>query len=326
MKKKILISGITGQDGYNMAHYIIQNYPNEYNIYGSYRNKNKIDLNDELFNKINLVNIDISDHNSIDIAFQTIIPDYFINFASDQPQFEKNDLFMFQTNTNSTVFILQCILKYNKNCRYFSAGSSLEFGKKQGETIVDINDSCSPHTMYGISKLTNRYITDYYRKEYNLFVVHAILFNHDSSRRTDAFILKKIINHLKHIKNDISDSNQCITIENINARKDWSDSNDFIEAIWLMLNKDTSMNYILSSGNKNSLIDFIEIACKYLDIDVQWMSKNNDLCLVHNNKIILIGNKGNSDVIIGNNKDTLETLNWKPKISFDKMIFNMITR
>jgi len=116
-----------------------------------------------------------------------------------------------------------------------------------------------------------------------------------------------------------------IVCENIDICKDWSDSRDFIEAIWLMLNHSVPLTYILSSGKLNSLINFINIVCKYLNINTVWKEDNNKLLLYHNNNIILIGKHSKDNIfIIGNNNETKKLLNWNPHITFEKMIFDMI--
>ena len=354
---KILITGVTGQDGYNMVAFLLKQ-PLKYDIYGGYNNKL---VDDPLLNNIKLIKLDLSNNENIEYCFKSILPDYFINFAGAQPQFEKNNIKMFQINTLSTIFILDCILKYNPNCKYFSAGSCMEYDISTSTStststfdptstfdsipafdstidpnsssnstinsnsigIINIDTLTQPNTPYGISKLANRHLVEYYRNKFNIFAIHAILFNHDSYRRTEHFILKKIINHLQIIK-----AGKIITpivCENIDICKDWSDSRDFIEAIWLMLNHSVPLTYILSSGKLNSLINFINIVCKYLNINTVWKEDNNKLLLYHNNNIILIGKHSKDNIfIIGNNNETKKLLNWNPHITFEKMIFDMI--
>lgn len=329
--KKVTITGITGQDGYNMASYLIEKHlcfedslkNKEYIIYGCYLNPDKIVKNDQLFSSINLVKLDLTNFQDIENHFKEVCPDYFINFASAQPQYVKDNLKMFQTNTISSIYILECILKYNSKCRYLSAGSCLEYDLSESQTI-NLDTIPHPTTIYGISKLTNRYLTEYYRNTYNLFSVHVIFFNHDSSRRTDDFILKKIVTHMKKIKsNEISPMIFC---ENINVSKDWSDSRDFMEAIWLMLEYNKAETYILSSNKLNSLIDFINLVCKYLNMDVTWRyNESKFMCLYYNDNIILTGKyQQKNPLIIGCNEKVINMLQWNQKISFEKMIYDMI--
>jgi GDPmannose 4,6-dehydratase len=330
----ILIIGITSQDGSNMARFLLEKYNNNINIIGCYNNFNKINKINDIINFINLCNLDLNNLIDIDLIVKKYNPDYIFNFASAQPQFENNNINFFKINTLSTIQFLDSIVKYNKNIKYFSAGSSLEYNNNNNNNIVDINNKAEPDNIYGITKLSNRLIINYYKNKYNLFLIHAILFNHDSPSRTDDFMSIKIIKHLIKVKKIIDENlnNEKLNfdifeINNIFTYRDWSDSRDFIEAIWLMMIHENPDNYILSSFKEYSFYDLINVSLTKLNyINYEWKKENSNTILFYKNYKILISLFSNPiKNVIGNNIETLKNLQWKPKITFEQMVNNIIS-
>jgi GDPmannose 4,6-dehydratase len=328
----ILIIGITGQDGSNMARFLLKKYNNNINIIGCYNNFNKISNINDILNLITIYKLDLNNLIDIDLIIKKYNPDYIINFASAQPQFENNNINFFKINTLSTIQFLDSIVKYNKNIKYFSAGSSLEYNNNN--IIIDINNKAEPDNIYGITKLSNRLIINYYKNKYNLFLIHAVLFNHDSPSRTDDFMTIKIIKHLINVKKIIDENlnNENLNfdifeINNIFTYRDWSDSRDFIEAIWLMLNHNQPDNYILSSFKEYSFYDLINVSLTKLNyIDYEWKKENNNTILFYKNYKILISLFSNPiKNVIGNNIETINKILWTPKITFEEMVNNIIS-
>ncbi len=323
---KVLIIGITGQDGSNFARYLLK-YQKNLEIYGSYNSEKKLLLISDILKDIQILKIDLYDLQNIEDVIKSILPDYIINFSAAQPQFENNNINFFKINTISTIHILDCIVKYKTNIKYFSAGSSLEFNNDKN--MINLNDKSEPNNIYGITKLSNRLIINYYKNKYNIFAVHAVLFNHDSASRTDDFISKKIINNLKNIKEcvDNNDENyKPMEINNIFTYRDWSDSRDFVEAIWLMMEMNNPNNYILSSSNEYSLYDFINICLDILNFkDIEWKKEDLLTILYYKNKKVLISlNSTTIKGIVGDNSETKFLLNWTPRITFKNMIEDII--
>jgi len=328
----ILIIGITGQDGSNMARFLLKKYNNNINIIGCYNNFNKISNINDILNLITIYKLDLNNLIDIDLIIEKYNPDYIINFASAQPQFENNNINFFKINTLSTIQFLDSIVKYNKNIKYFSAGSSLEYSNNN--IIIDINNKAEPDNIYGITKLSNRLIINYYKNKYNLFLIHAVLFNHDSPSRTDDFMTIKIIKHLINVKKIIDENlnNENLNfdifeINNIFTYRDWSDSRDFIEAIWLMMNHNQPDNYILSSFKEYSFYDLINVSLTKLNyIDYEWKKENNNTILFYKNYKILISLFSNPiKNVIGNNIETINKILWTPKITFEEMVNNIIS-
>jgi len=322
----VLIIGITGQDGSNMARYLLEKY-NNINIIGCYYNDNKISNINDILNFITLYKLDLNDLNNINIVVEKYNPNYIINFASAQPQFENNNINFFKINTLSTIQFLDSIIKYNKNIKYFSAGSSLEYSNNK--KIINLNDKAEPDNIYGITKLTNRFIINYYKNKYNLFLIHAVLFNHDSPSRSDDFISMKIIKYLINVKKMINENlnYEIFEINNIFTYRDWSDSRDFIEAIWLMMTHNNPDNYILSAYKEYSLYDLINISLIKLNYnDYEWKKENNNTILFYKNKKILVSLLSDPvKNVIGDNTETIQKILWTPKITFEQMIDNIIS-
>ena len=323
----VLIIGITGQDGSNMARYLLEKYDNNINIIGCYNNDNKISNINDILNFITLYKLDLNDLNNINIVVEKYNPNYIINFASAQPQFENNNINFFKINTLSTIQFLDSIVKYNKNIKYFSAGSSLEYSNNK--KIINLNDKAEPDNIYGITKLTNRFIINYYKNKYNLFLIHAVLFNHDSPSRSDDFISMKIIKYLINVKKMIYENlnYEIFEINNIFTYRDWSDSRDFIEAIWLMMTHNNPDNYILSAYKEYSLYDLINISLIKLNYnDYEWKKENNNTILFYKNKKILVSLLSDPvKNVIGDNTETIQKILWTPKITFEQMIDNIIS-
>jgi GDPmannose 4,6-dehydratase len=321
----ILITGITGQDGYNMARFLLKKFNQNIKIIGCYNTENKLKNISDIIDKIILYKLNLLELEKIDQAIFEFKPNYIFNFSSAQPQFENDNINFFKINTLSTIQFLESILKYNTSIRYFSAGSCLEY--KNNCQNINLTDCPEPTNIYGITKLSNRYIVNYYREKYNIFGVHAILFNHDSASRTDDFISKKIISHLKKIVNSAdSEKNAIFEINNVFTFRDWSDSRDFIEGIWLMMTHNYSSNYILSSGKEHSILNFINVSMDCLNLkNYKWEKKDNTYCLYYNNHLI-IKSLSIEPVhnVIGDNNDTITILNWKPKFTFNDMVRDMI--
>ncbi len=323
----ILVTEITGQDGSNMIRFLLKKFNNDVNIIGCYNNENKLKNISDIIQKITICKLDFNQLDEIDKIIQKYMPDYVFNFSSAQPQFENDNINFFKINTLSTIQFLESIIKHKINIRYFSAGSSLEY--KNEDSIVDLTNKSEPDNIYGITKLSNRFIVNYYKEKYNIFAIHAILFNHDSASRSNDFISQKIIKHLKNIKENFSlDAGKfsVFEINNIFTFRDWSDSRDFIEAIWLMVNHNKVSNYILSSGKEHSIYDFINVVLNCLNFDnYEWKFEDNNCCLYYN-KILII--KSLSTIFtknnIGNNEDAVVKLDWKPKIVFEQMVKDMI--
>lgn len=335
-KKKILITGVTGQDGSNMVRYLLKN--TDYYIYGSIRrtsvanHENIKDIKDERFT---IINLDLSDQQSIINNVKQIKPDYIINFAAQSFVGESwnSPIQTFTINTLSVMYFLEAIREYVPLCRFYSAGSSEEFGELE-YTPLDLKHPLNPRNPYAASKCSARHIVKVYRESYNLFAIHCILFNHEGIRRGKEFVTRKITSNIARIKKEIEKGQDVIPLElgNINVVRDWSDSEDFIEAVWLMLNQDIPREYILSSNETHSIKEFIDLTCSYAGLNTEWKIDKENLfntVLLCENKVIMRINPNfyrplEVNILYGDSTETKKILNWEPKTSFKQLVKKMI--
>jgi len=333
---KVLITGVTGQDGSNMTRYLLANVENIH-IYGAIRrlsvmnHENINDVNDKRFSFINL---DITDQQSINNNIKTIRPDYVINFAAQSFVGESwnSPIQTFTTNTLSVMYLLEAIREYVPKCRFYSAGSSEEFGDVE-YVPQDIKHPCKPRSPYGASKCAARHLTKVYRESYNLFAIHCILFNHEGIRRGKEFVTRKITSNIARIKKSIKNGEPIVPFElgNIYAKRDWSDSEDFVEAVWLMLNMAIPREYVLSSNETHTVKEFIELACDSAELKYTWESGASEIDekLIINGEVAMkISEKfyrpAEVDLLFGCSKETREVLNWEPKINFNMLVDKMV--
>lgn len=333
----VLITGVTGQDGSNMVRFLLGTQP-DIIIYGATRrlsvknHSNISEINDDRFK---LINLDLTDQQSIINAVLTIKPDYIINFAAQSFVGESwnTPIQTFATNTLPIMYFLEAIKQYNPKCRFYSAGSSEEFGDV-AYSPQDINHPLKPRSPYGASKCAARHLVKVYRESYGLFAIHCILFNHEGVRRGIEFVTRKITSNIARIKKEI-ESGQNVTpfdLGNIYAKRDWSDSEDFVEAIWLMLNMDKPREYVLSSNETHSVKEFIELSCKYAGLDIEWkedlVNPVNTKLLSNGHIILSINEKfyrpAEVDLLWGDSNETRKALGWEPKVSFENLVKKMV--
>lgn len=333
---KILITGVTGQDGSNMTRFLLKN--TNCIIYGGVRrlsvsnHENIMDIENERFH---VVNLDILDQQSILNNIKTIKPDYIINFAAQSFVGESwnSPIHTFTTNTLSVIYLLEAIREFVPNCRFYSAGSSEELGDVD-YSPQDLNHPLKPRSPYGASKCAARHLVKVYRESYNIFAIHCILFNHEGIRRGKEFVTRKISSNIARIKKEI-DSNlpvKPLELGNINAIRDWSDSEDFVEAVWIMLNQKEPREYVLSSNEIHTVKEFIDLTCEYADLKTTWQIDEEDplkTVLLYNNTVIVKINEkyyrpAEVDLLFGDSNETRKAIGWTPKISFNQLVKKMI--
>lgn len=358
-EKKVFITGVTGQDGSHMVDYLLKN--TDCMIFGGARRlsiKNHENLK-HLSNepRFKLVNFDLSDSHSINKILETIVPDYFINLASQTFVGSSWD-FPSQTwecNTTAVIHILEAIKLYNPECRFYNAGSSEEYGNVQ-YIPQDENHPSKPRSPYGASKSAARQLVKVYRESYNLYAIQGLLFNHEGTRRGEEFVTRKITKGIARIKKSIENHETFDPIElgNVDAQRDWSDAEDFVDGIWKMLNQEiynenfTSYRpfpsselkeYVLSSNETHTIREFVEKAFKVADINGKWHGErvNAEFSIskedkekydVKSSTLVKINPKfyrpAEVDLLLGDSTLARRELKWFPKVSFEKLIEKMV--
>jgi GDPmannose 4,6-dehydratase len=334
--KKVIITGITGQDGSYMVDFVLNN--TDYMVYGIRRRSSNPNLENIAHNlnnpRFKIMIGDLSDSNSIDELVKEVKPDYFINFAA-QSFVGSSWQIPLQTFDATAVGVLRCleaIRKYSPDCRFYSAGSSEEMGDVL-YSPQDLDHPIRPRSPYGAAKAAARHITKVYRESYNLFAIHSILYNHESERRGEEFVTRKITKNIARILKAIKNNQEFEPLElgNLDAKRDWSHAQDFIEAVWLMLNQNEPNEYILSSGETHTVREFVEKAFDIAGIKGNWIGENEHTMYVStDNKILVQINPkfyrpAEVDLLLGNSSKARQDLKWLPKISFDKLVEKMVT-
>jgi GDPmannose 4,6-dehydratase len=340
-KKTVIITGVTGQDGSLMVDYLLKN--TDFLIFGGvrrlsvYNHKNIKHITSDRFY---LINFDLTDSHSISRTIEKLQPDYFINFAAQSFVASSWDFARQTWETNSTAIldILESIRLYKPTCRLYQAGSSEEFGNVI-YTPQDEKHPLRPRSPYGASKAASRQLIKVYRESYNLYAVQGWLFNHEGPRRGEEFVTRKITKNIARIKKAIDQNLPFDPLElgNIEAKRDWSDAEDFIEAVWLMLNQEDPKDYVLSSNETHTIREFIEEAFKVVGITGYWKFVNgsapeNEEFLINldgiERSLVKINPKfyrpAEVDILLGNSNAARKNLGWKPKISFKDLIVKMV--
>jgi GDPmannose 4,6-dehydratase len=343
MLKKIIITGVTGQDGSYMTDFLLEN--TDYEIYGMIRRtstNNNHNIKHLLNNKkFKLIVGDLTDSQSIDNIVREIKPDYFINLAA-QSFVGASWQIPEQTFDIDAVGVIRCleaIRKHSPNCRFYNAGSSEELGNVD-YSPQDENHPLKPRSPYGAAKAAARHIVKVYRESYNLFAIQGLLYNHESPRRGEEFVTRKITKEISKIKKALDSDYDFKPLElgNIYAKRDWSHAKDFVKGIWLMLNQDSPQEFILSSGETHTVKEFIEKAFKYAGIEGKWVGEGLDEkfllvktlnSIFYNNKILVQINEkfyrpAEVDVLLGCSNKAKAELGWNPIINFENLVEEMI--
>lgn len=361
--KKVIITGVTGQDGSYMADYLLEN--TDCQVFGMVRRSAKPDYSNikkALENpRFSFVTGDLADANSLENLVREIQPDYFINFAAQSFvgaswQIPEQT---FDVTATGVLRILESIRKHAPDCRFYSAGSSEEMGDVQ-YTPQDLNHPIRPRSPYGAAKAAARHLTKVYRESYNLYAIHCILYNHESERRGEEFVTRKITKNVARIQESLKLGHpfQPLELGNIEAKRDWSHAKDFIEAVWLMMNQPILQKtdgvfhplgtlcgtyygdfkpkeYLLSSNETHSIREFVEKAFKVAGIEnILWDGEGQNERLFYKDSkgqthvLMVINPKfyrpAEVDLLLGDSTPARNELGWKPKISFDKLVECMV--
>jgi len=341
-RKTIVVTGVTGQDGSHMVDFLLKN--TDYLIFGGVRRLsvyNHENIRHIKSDRFHLINFDLTDSHAISRTVEKLQPDYFINFAAQSFVASSWDFSKQTWHTNSTAVldILEAIRLYKPSCRLYQAGSSEEFGNVE-YSPQDESHPLKPRSPYGASKAASRQLVKVYRESYGIYAIQGWLFNHEGTRRGEEFVTRKISKNVARIYNAIKNNEdfQPLELGNIEAKRDWSDAEDFIEGVWMMLNQDKynpnysgePKEYIFSSNETHTIKEFAEKAFKYASINGEWIGEGEHIIFINKDKKVLlqINSKfyrpAEVELLLGDSNKARQELNWKPKISFDKLIEKMV--
>lgn len=300
-KKKVMCSGVSGQAGSYFVDYLLNN--TDYEIYGLVRRlsvKNHQNIAHNIDNpRFKLISADLTDGESLYQAIEKVMPDYFINAAAQSFVAESwtSPVNTLRTDCEAIIYILEAIRKLKPTCRFYNFGSSEEFGDVL-YSPQDINHPYRARSPYGAAKVAAHQMVKVYRESYNLYAIQGICFNYEGPRRGEEFVTRKITKGVARIKKALENGEDFapIALGNLDARRDWSDCEDFIDGIWRMLNQDCYRRdlrgltlpfhgaekhlsskiteYVLASGETHSIREFIELAFQEAGIPGVWWNGN----------------------------------------------------
>jgi GDPmannose 4,6-dehydratase len=317
--KSALITGIAGQDGSYLAEFLLEK---DYKVFGFLLKDESLDRIEHLKNKITLIEGNLTDQESIKKAIKISNPDevYHLGAISFMETTWKQPILTAEVNALGTLKLIE----EAKNSKLFIA-SSCEIFSHDNELKTETSN-ISPENHYSASKAFSFYTSKIYRKKENKFICNGILFNHESSRRTEQFVTKKIISSAVKIKNNQLDF---LELGNLDSRRDWGYAKDFVEAFWLILQQETPKDYIICTGELNSVRNFVEKTFKALNMPIIWEGEGINEVGKYNNKTIIKISKEffreNETPPLQGNNSKIKSIGWKPKISFSQLINIMVT-
>ena len=333
--KKALITGITGQDGSYLAELLLDK---GYEVYGLIRRSSAFNTDriDHLYRDPHLKDVrlflhygDLSDASNISRLIEKIQPDEIYNLAAQSHVRVSFDIpeYTGEVTGLGTLRILDVIREAGGITKFYQASSSEMFGKVM-EVPQNENTPFYPRSPYGCAKVFAYWITRNYRESYGLFACNGILFNHESPRRGETFVTKKITRALSRIKLGLDSK---LYLGNLDAKRDWGYAKDYVECMWLMLQQEKPDDYVVATGETHSVREFVEKACKILEIDLVWKGKGLDEKGIDNNTgktIIEIDpiyfRPAEVDLLIGDYSKAKKILGWEPKTKFDEVVKIMV--
>tara|TARA_B100001027_G_C16259785_1_gene328803 strand:- start:1019 stop:2062 length:1044 start_codon:yes stop_codon:yes gene_type:complete len=338
VKKKALIFGITGQDGSYLAEFLLEK---KYLVHGVKRRSSSINTFriDHIYQEPHsksrnffLHYGDITDSTSVSKIIEKIRPDEIYNLAAQSHVAVSFEVPEYTANADAlgALRILEAIKfhKLEKKTKFYQAGTSEMYGKVQ-ESPQNEKTNFYPLSPYGVAKLYAHWITKNYREAYNIFGSNGILFNHESPRRGETFVTKKIIRALVRIK---MGKQKKLFLGNLDSKRDWGHARDYVEAMWKILQQKKPDDYVIATGKQLSIRQFINLVTKKLNLKIIWRGKglNEKGIEVKTKKDIILVDKNyirplDVNTLLGNASKARKKLSWKPKTNINQLIEEMIS-
>lgn len=329
MRKVALITGITGQDGSYLAELLLRK---GYEVHGIVRRSSLINTDriDHIYLSVNLHYGDLTDGSVLARLIQEIKPDEIYNLGAQshvKVSFEIPE-YTGQVDALGTLRILEAVrlLKMESKVRIYQASTSELYGLVQ-QTPQSETTPFYPRSPYGVAKLYGFWIVKNYREAYNMHASSGILFNHESPRRGDTFVTKKIVKAMSAISTGRQD---CLYLGNLNAKRDWGHAKDFVEAMYLMLQQDIPDDYVIATGEQHSVRDFVNEAAPYFGMNIEWQGEGLDeVGYDKYNKRVVVRvdpkyfRPTEVETLLGDARKAHRKLGWAPQITFKKLVEDM---
>jgi GDPmannose 4,6-dehydratase len=334
--KKALITGITGQDGAYLAEFLLNK---GYIVHGIKRRSSSFNTErvDHLYRDPHERNVnffmhygDLTDSTNLIRIIQETQPDEIYNLAAqshvkvsfETPEYTAN------SDALGTLRLLEAIriLGMGEKTKFYQASTSELYGKVQ-EIPQTETTTFYPRSPYGAAKLYAYWITVNYREAYGMFACNGTLFNHESPRRGETFVTRKITMGAARIKSGLQEK---LYLGNLDAKRDWGHAKDYVEAMWLMLQQDEPEDFVISTGETHSVREFVELTFKEFGTDIKWEGEGTDEIGIDSNtgKVLIEVDPAyyrptEVDILVGDSTKAREKLGWKPKVKFEELIKQM---
>ena len=327
--KVALITGITGQDGSYLAELLLEK---GYEVHGIIRRSSLINTDriDHIYNQLYLHYGDLTDSTNIVRVIQLVQPDEIYNLGAQshvKVSFEMPE-YTADVDGVGTLRVLEAVrlLGMEDRVRIYQASTSELYGLVQ-ETPQSETTPFYPRSPYGVAKIYGYWITKNYREAYGMYACTGILFNHESPRRGETFVTRKITRALKAISEG---KQEVLTLGNLNAKRDWGHARDFVEAMWLMLQQDKPDDYVIATGVQYSVREFVEQAAPYFGMNIVWQGEGlNEVGIDSNTGLVrvIIDPKyfrpAEVETLLGDASKAKKELGWEPKTSFKQLVEDM---
>jgi len=332
-KKKAFITGVTGQDGSYLAELLLAK---GYEVHGMVRRSSleqKLRI-DHLYKGIDSQDLDfhvhygdMTDSSNIIRLLKMIQPDEVYNLAAQSHVRISFDIPEYTANADAmgSLRILEAIriLGLERKTKYYQASTSELFGKVQEIPQTELTPFY-PRSPYGVAKIYSYWLTVNYREAYDIFACNGILFNHESPRRGNSFVTKKITQSVAMIKQGKLSK---IRLGNLDAKRDWGYAKDYVEAMWLMLQQDHPEDFVIATGETHTVREFVEKSFKYIDVDITWVGSGVDEKGIDSKtkkELVSIDpyyfRPTEVDILIGDARKAKEKLAWEAKVKFDELV------
>ena len=329
MSKVALITGITGQDGSYLAELLLEL---KYEVHGIVRRSSLINTHriDKIYNDIHLHYGDLTDATNMISVIQKIQPDEIYNLGAQshvKVSFELPE-YTGQVDGLGTLRVLEAVrlLGMEKKTRIYQASTSELYGLVQATPQTETTPF-HPRSPYGVAKLYGYWIIKNYREAYNMHCSSGILFNHESPRRGETFVTRKITQGLSRISVGLQD---CLYLGNLDAKRDWGHAKDFVEAMWLMLQQDEPDDYVIATGKQYSVRDFVNRAAPFFGLNIEWQGEGLDevaIERVSKRVVVAVDEKyfrpAEVESLLGDPTKAKEKLGWEPTTTFDQLVEDM---
>jgi GDPmannose 4,6-dehydratase len=309
--KRALITGISGQDGSYLAELLLEK---RYEVHGIIRRASTFNTNriDHIFDKLHLHHGDVTDSNNLVKILTIVQPDEVYNLAAQSHVRVSFDEPVYTADATAigTLRLLEGIRQSNlQNTKFYQASSSEQFGSSPPPQ--DEQTPFHPRSPYACSKVFAHHTAVHYREAYDMFICCGILMNHESERRGETFVTRKITRAATRIKLGLQHE---LRLGNLDAQRDWGYAKDYVEAMWLMLQQPEPDDYLIATGETHSVSEFIELVFSYLKLDWRLYVKIDDR----------LKRPTEVNVLQGDNSRARTKLKWQPKTSFKDLVYLMV--